>query len=234
MSTYNKNEYLPNTLFSISRQKTSFPFEVCVADDGSTIDPEPIIKQFLPEAKYKRFNKRIGFETILSKALALADPLSDIVIAQSSDVVYLQPFIIEELCKNLKPHSIVMAEVKNVSVSLEMYKNFDIEVEKIFSNWGSCGRVYSGSKRPPSRGYTEYIFFLGSIFKSDLYSLGYDKCDCDCVVDYNLKLNKFSPIFLDNLKGIHQTHQRNRYPGCSFIKTCKISCRRKGYVGIKL
>lgn len=233
MSHFNKNECLPNTLHSISKQKASFPFEVCIVDDGSKVDPGPVIKKFLPYAKYQRYD-HIGFEKILSKGFTtLIDPQSEIVIIQSCDIVYTQPFIVEELCKNLKPHSIAMAEVKCLPIKLDMYKNFDVEINNYLTNWNNIkGAYYSGSKRPPNKGYIDYIFFLAAMFKKDLYKyVRYDVCDCDCVVNYNIKYHKIIPIFLDNLKGIHQLHKRNKYPGCSLLKTCNISCRRKGKKG---
>lgn len=230
MSTYNKNDCLPNTLYSISKQQTSFPLEVCIVDDGSTVDPEPIIRKFIPDAKYKRFETRIGFETVLSKGFeSLVSPDSEIVIIQSCDIIHTQPFLVEELCKNVKPKSMAMCEVKSFPVELDAYKNFDIKMNDYLSNWNNMkGRYYSGSKRPPNKGYIDYIFFLAAMYRSDLYYINYHVCDCDCVVNYNIKFRKISPIFVDKLKGIHQEHKRNKYPGCSLIKTCKISCRRKG------
>lgn len=230
MSTYNKNDCLPNTLYSISRQETSFPFEVCIVDDGSDINPEPIIREFLPNAKYKRFEKRIGFEKVLSDGfISLVSNDTNIVIIQSCDIIHTQPFLVEELCKNVKPRSMSMTEVKSFSVELDMYKNFDLKVKEYLSTWDSIpGRYYSGSKRPPNKGYIDYIFFLAAMYKEDLYYINYHICDCDCVVNYNIKFKKIIPIFVDHLKGIHQEHKRNKYPGCSLIKTCKIACRRKG------
>jgi len=244
MSTYNKNECLSNTLYSISKQKTSFPFEVCIADDGSKIDPEPIIRKFLPDAKYKKY-EHIGFEFILSKGLTdLVDPTSDIVIIQSCDVLYSQPFIVEEICKSVKPNSISMAEVKCLPIKPDMFENFDNNINYYLNNWEILkGKYYSGSRREPNnelipkhmrnkkidrKKYIDYYFFLGAMFKKDLYRyVHYDICDCDCVVNYNLKFHKIKPIYMDNLKGIHQLHKRNKYPGCSLLNTCKVVCRRK-------
>ncbi len=223
MSTYNKNDVLPNTLYSISRQKTTFPLEVCIVDDCSTVDPEPIIKGFLPDAKYRRLSEHIGpFDR--NQCLDLMSPDTDVVILQSCDVIHAQPFAVEELCKHVGDKTITLAEVIDIPVDVLLFQNFDFEVQQILGNWESY--IYSLTMHVGRGRSNQWLFFLGAIRKTDLESIGYEDNSCDAVLHQTMRRHNFHPPnLLAYVRGIHQCHIKTWYT-CPLVEKCEFYCSR--------
>jgi len=230
MATYNKNDILPNTLFSIIRQKSSIPYEVCIIDDHSYIDPEPIIRKFIPDAKYKRLNKRHGPDVIHSFALELASNDSNILIRQSADVMHGSIDTIEKLCKGVGKKKICMAMVANTKPPLNMYKNFEKHLPSLIK------QHRKGRKRSKhGKSQKNYYFFLGAIRRIDYESL---KCTnephCDVMLSEELFKSKFTTNYPQKLIGFHQQHPQSLAP-CSRHETClrtcftKIRCTERGW-----
>ncbi len=224
MSTYNKNSVLPNTLYSISRQKTTFPLEVCVVDDCSDIDPEPIIKGFLPDVKYRRLSEHIGPQFAKNQCLDLMSPDTDVVILQSCDVIQAHPFTVEELCKHVGDKTITLAEVIDIRTNILLFQNFDFEVQHMLDNWEryiTYSTTQVGRKRP-----NEWLFFLGAIRREDLESIGYGDNSCDAVLHQTMRHREFNrPTLLAYVKGIHQCHPKTWYI-CPLVETCEFYCSR--------
>ena len=219
MATYNKNECLSNTLYSLARQKTTFPVEVCIVDDVSVQDPVNIIKKFIPSCKYKRLDKYAGVYWSIGKCLDLVSDDTDVIVLQSCDVIYTQDNIIETLCRSVAPKVFTMPEVRDLEVNPNMYKNFDKELKQLVSGKALRYRMehgpwhifYSGSKQPDPA--TRWYFFLGAIRKDDLLSTNFKNNAFDKKIAKEMKEKRFSPRYLDSLIGIHQKHKAMNYKG---------------------
>lgn len=212
MATYNKNDVLPNTLYSIARQEVSFPYEVCIIDDHSDVDPEPIIRKFIPDAKYKRFDNQQGFDVVTAHALDMASDDADILIMQSADVMHYSKDSIERLCNGVAKKVICMAEVHNTHPPVDMYKDFEKQLPKILFQW-QAGEVRS---RPG-----KYYFFLGAIKRADYESLScVKKPHCDVILKDELKKAGIKENYPPGLIGFHQHHSTSTIP-CTSLGTCK-------------
>jgi len=227
MSIYNKNDFLPNVFYSLSKQKTTFPFEVCIVDDHSDVDPYPIIEEFLVRkgipVNYHRFDKYEGFMHAYDLVLKMSSKDCDRMILQSADVMYLEDNIIEELCKNLTPKKFTMLEVYNLQILKDFYLDFEKNKNEMLQNWDKFEKLehqllyYEGLKRP-----TTWFFFLGAILKKDLHE---NYAVCDMLFNRNLHSNRMRPKFL-NLHAVHQNHEHQKYV-CPLLKTCGICSRKK-------
>jgi len=234
MATWNKHKYLPNSLYSLSRQKTSFPFEICILDDHSNIDPEPIVKQFLPGVKYKRLDEHSGFMFSQGKCLSLTSPDSDVILIQSDDIIYTQDNSIELICNSVKPKNISLAEVVDMPVPYDLLENFDNNIKSILSKWDSYKRVesididgipYNLNPLYSGRNYPSWLFFLGAISRKDLEFLEFAKINCDAIIGPKMKQNGFV-VNYPPVKAIHQRHPKSVYP-CPIVDSCTYHCIRK-------
>jgi len=218
-ATCNKNDCLANTLYSISRQKTSFDFEVCIVDDHSDLDPWPIIKEFLPNAKYKRLEqKAIGFQAP-NVCLDLVSPDSDIVILQSCDVLYINDNVVEELCRHVKPKNVFFAEIAEIETPTDMYKNFDQWTQDLLNRWPEV------PLRIARNALHYWLFFLGAIMKSDLDVLNYRENCCDAIMSPKMKAHGFDAYVLTYIKGVHQKHPK-ALADCHMVEQCEYYCAR--------
>lgn len=227
MSIYNKDKFLPNVFYSISQQKTTFPFEVCIVDDHSDIDPYPLIEEFLINknipVKYERFDKYKGFMYAYDRVLHMPSDDSNCLVLQSCDVIYLEDNIIEELCKNLSSGSFSLLEVDNLFIPKNFYVNFEENKNTILKNWSSNTKLkhqllyYEGINRK-----SRWFFFLGAILKKDLQK---NYAVCDMLFNKNLHTNHMKPTFLD-LHAIHQNHEHQQYV-CPLLKTCGMCGRSR-------
>lgn len=234
MATHNKEKCLPNVLTSISRQVTSFPFEVCIVDDYSRVDPEPIIREYLSpniELKYKRLTRNLGGRFSKNLCLDMMDPEANVAVVTSSDVIYCQPNMLEELCLNVSEGIFTMPEILDLELPKEVHESFNRHMEKILKLWNrgkyEKATVYSGSRREAG----EWVFFLGAIAVNDLIKLGYRKNSCDRIMNEKMRELGMKPKFLDHMKAIHQYHEWYRHP-CQAIGTCKHTklCKSKNII----
>jgi len=217
IATFNKNDVLPNTLYSIARQKVPFPYEVCIIDDHSDVDPEPIIRKFLPDAKYKRLDKRHGPDMLNSFSLDLMSDDSDVLIKQNTDVIHGNIHTIETLCNGVGKKRLCMASVFNTNLSLDMYKNFKKHLPLI----------KKGKRRTSQKTLARFYFFLGAIRRSDYESL---KCSkgpyCDVMLSRELDKSKFTANHPKKIVGFHQNHPITTVP-CTRLLSCNIVCSLK-------
>uniref|UniRef100_A0A6M3XEL3 Putative glycosyltransferase n=1 Tax=viral metagenome TaxID=1070528 RepID=A0A6M3XEL3_9ZZZZ len=243
MTTYNKNEMLPNVLYSIIRQNPPFPYEICIIDDCSDIDPEPIIRKFAPNTIYKRLEKHVGFMYAGNNYLDLISKNTDVVVLQSCDVIHVQNNTIEELCKFVREKTISLAEVIDIPININLYQNFDIEIKEILSNWNKyittiaqkANRERSNTQidkieyplwtKYSGKNYPGWLFFLGAIKREDLEKIEYDKNSCDAVIAPKMKSLNFKAEYPE-VKGIHQRHPKTIYY-CPIVKECEYDCGRR-------
>jgi glycosyltransferase involved in cell wall biosynthesis len=220
MATYNKNECLSNTLYSIARQKVPFPYEVCVIDDHSEVDPEPIIRKFIPDAKYKRFNRQQGFDVVTMHALSLASDDSDILIMQSSDVIHGNDNTIQQLCEGVSNRTCCMAAVHNTNPPLDMHKDFDNHLPTVLKQWDK-GKPRSGPGGGP------LYFFLGAMRREDYERLGCVKAPhCDNILRNEIVRHRYGVHYPPGLKGFHQDHPTTTVP-CMRLMACGLQCPLK-------
>lgn len=244
MATYNKNEILPNVLYSIAKQNPPFSYDVCIVDDHSDIDPEPIIKKFIPNARYKRLDKHTGFIEPYSYCFRNIVPKdTDIVILQSCEVIHAQNNTMEELCKFVGERTITLAEVVDIPININLYQNFDTEIKEILSNWNNymitniqkadkeesetqISKIeYTLQTRYSGKNYPGWLFFLGAIRKDDLEKIEYGKNSCDAVIAPKMRSLNFKAEYPD-VKGIHQRHSKIIYY-CPIVKECEYECGRR-------
>jgi len=220
LTTHDKNQLLPNVLTSIAKQKTSFKFEVCILDDASKESPEEIVDEFLPSTenmivKFYRAEKNIGGRSSVGVAYrTMSDPGSDIFITMSADIILLQPFIIEELCKNVKSKLISSATIINSPVDPKFYENFNQNAKHCLKGWTKYTKFYSGPNRPGN------WLFCSALTTQDFIDLHFDTYTCDRQRQFTLKENHISMKHLDYLKGIHQSHHTYRNK-CEALLICK-------------
>lgn len=232
LATYNKNKYLPNTLYAISRQKTSEPFEVCIIDDHSKEDPEPIIRKFLPDAKYVRLPKTVGFMFSHCYNMDIVSPEVENVIIMSSDVIMASENIIEDFVSVVKHGSPIFGEVLSMKVPKTLHQKFDSEIILALDKWRKVfahkENICTGRHR-----LTSWLFFLGAIKKDDLYSIEFNYNCCDGVLAPKMMDFKFKPEIYPRIKGIHQFHGKQIIHPCTIEEICKYYCARTIKRGIK-
>jgi glycosyltransferase involved in cell wall biosynthesis len=212
-ATYNKNELLPNTLKSIIRQNIPFDIEYCFFDDHSDVDPEPIIRKFIPNAKYRRSEKQVGFDVVTTFVNKMVSTDTDIIIMQSADVMHGNKNTIERLCNCVSEKTICMATVANTNPTHDMYLSYNKQLPIIETQWNE-GIKRSNSRKP--------YFFLGAIKYNDYKSLKcVDEPHCDIILRNEIRRNNFEILFPEDIKGFHQEHSTSTVP-CTRLKTCKI------------
>lgn len=235
-STHNKNDMLPNVLTAIAKQKTSFPFEVCIVDDASEQDPESIIRTYIPDAKYLRLPQHVGFAHAPNKCLDMLSSDVNVIVIMSSDIIMLRSDVVQNLVNRVQEKLVVFSEVLNTSISIDMYRNFDIIAQKMTNEWGNLlyENMLSSQLSNQNRRYhlqvTRYnpqgwLFFLGAILRFDLENLGYRENSCDAVLASKLRQQSFKAEILTYVPSVHQYHQHVE-SGCDRVETCTTYCSR--------
>lgn len=196
MSTHNKPDLLRNTLKSIYRQRPGFDFETIVVDDGS-IDQRiaNVCKDF--PVRYHRINRAPGFRNpCVARNVAYKMAQSDIIIAQSDEVLHVSDNTIQYLTEELKPGQFLMANVFCLGKK------------------GNIDGYFVGPKRPVP------FFFLGSLWREDLFFVGgndeefivapawEDLWFGDCLINGR----KLTPVFSTDIVGHHQWHEYTSRP----------------------
>ena len=231
----NKKDSLRNVLYSIVRQKTSFPYEVCVLDVNSSIELEPFIREFIPDVRYKKLDEDVNFIYAKGVCLDLADPLSDVIVIQGEDVIQTQDFALEDLCKQVGPKTVSIAEVLDIPIDKDFHKRFEPNMENILFDWGS--HIYMHKSEIDGVKYTlnsyrtgkelpaAILFFLGAIRREDLSLLDFQENNCDAVIGPKMKELGFKVNYPD-VKGIHQRHIKISH-FCPVVDSCQYHCIRK-------
>ena len=209
--SYNKNQELPNVFYSISRQKADFEFEVCFVDDCSYEDPKSIYDKFLtiPHKKGLRLKQHIGnlgsahnfkahkFVNSYGMAYDMTAKESEVIILQSSDVIWTTDNILQELVTSLSDTSYPVPRVINADVPPNAHEDFENIMKMFIERQNEYGE-YQGKTRdttvwltPISRKIAEEIDLRGN------------------TGEYNVTVklqNRLKPEYRYDLLGIHQRH----------------------------
>ena len=161
IATYNKKNYLEKVLTSIYRQTVPFDFEVIVVDDGSPDEgaTDRVCRDF--PVHYIHINRKPGYHNPAhARNLAYKRARGEIIICQSDDVIHRNRNTIQRLADEITPGHFVIASVSNICTNGKPYTDI------VGEGYGDKLLVYtSPEKRRP-------LFFLGSLYRSDLYAVG--------------------------------------------------------------
>ena len=152
MPTYNKGEALNRTLKSIFDQSPNFNFEVIVIDDGSSDNTKEICEKY-PNIVYHYLDRPYYTNPAKARNIGYSLAKGEIIINQSSEVEHIGECI-TGLVENLKPNKFLIATVLNVC-----------------PDSGNTIMEYTGLN------FQRPLFFLGSIYRKDVLSVGGDSED---------------------------------------------------------
>lgn len=193
MATYNRSRLLSEVLASIKAQGQLRPTQIIVVDDGSDT-AEASANAFLCEqydAEYSWLNRPGYCNPAAARNVGYKAATGDIVIAQSSDVTH-DPMAIERLCQLARG-------------------TFNIATVWATDPQGVPTQQLTGPecRRP--------LFFLGSLFREDLYAIGGDDedfdvlgCEDDWFADRLIHGRGLEPVYRSDVSGRHQWHRRPR------------------------
>lgn len=190
LSTHNKPLLLRNTLESIYRQKVPFSFETIVVDDGSKDAAVREICAEYPVVCHRIERPPVFRNPCTARNVAYRLAKGKVIIAQSDEVLHITENATERLVMELKPGHFLLANV------------FCLSPKGIV-----CGEYTGPGRLAP-------YFFLGSMWREDLYAVGGNDEDfrvspaCEdtwfgeCLI-YGRRL---IPTFSTTITGHHQWH----------------------------
>lgn len=204
MYTRNRAEAVDRTLQSVLCQHPTFDHEVIVVDDGSTDNTRDVCRQHKTqhELRYVHLPNPRGRDRGPAVARNTGYRLArgDVIVTQSADVLH-QGEAIQGLVDGLGKNEIVNATVYNARV--DRSPDGRLMAQRLSQ--------FTGEKRPVP------LFFLGALWRSDLYAVGgidedftelgsEDLWFADCLIrGLGLKSR-----FLPNVVGFHQDHPRSK------------------------
>lgn len=223
ISVHNKVDMLDNTFYALSLQKTSFPLEVCVIDDGSEVSPEPIIKKYLPDIKFKRFEKNIKFMDAHEECMNMVSDDVNTIMVMSSDMILIEDDAIEKLCKGVGERIFTIGEVYTKKIEPDMYKNWEKSSKELNIWKENCSpyhHVFCGSKKP-----TRWYIFAGAFRRVDIELIDFFG-GCDIIQLSNLSNTPGFKVNIPMVTCIHQEHGSHTWP-CGYENTCVFGCTRR-------
>lgn len=162
IATYDKADLLAHTLVSIFRQRMEFCVEVIVVDDGSPGTATREVCDRFPAVQYHRIDRAASFgNPCTARNVAYRAARGKVIIAQSDEVVHVTPDAIQRLVDDLRPGTFLLANVFALGPN------------------GEKMMEYCGPTRPKP------FFFLGSLWRSDLYAVGGNDEDFACGPAYD-------------------------------------------------
>jgi glycosyltransferase involved in cell wall biosynthesis len=191
MATFNHAPLLRNTLRSIYCQKVPFEYEVIVANDGSIDDTRSVLEEF-PQVKAIHLPEKAEYlNPSKARNAGYRAAKGDVIICQSDDVEHRSIDAIERLCSEIQQGTFLIAGVRCDDAA------------------GVNGWLSHSVHRPAP------FFFLGSVFRSDLYAVGGnderfiapsydDNWFADCLV----RGRGLKQISKDDILAFHQNHDR--------------------------
>lgn len=208
MSAHNKPHLLPATLDSIYRQKVPFPFEVIVVDDGSADNQIRDVCLRYP-VRYHRIEREPVFRNpAAARNVAYRMARGEVLICQSDEVVHVTEDAIERLVCELLPGTFLLANVFCLNRS------------------GSAVACYTGPTRQKP------FFFLGSLFRRDMYSIGGNDeeftipaCEDSWLGECLTYGARLVPRYITSVVGHHQWHEYVSRP--EFEEPSRVVYRRK-------
>lgn len=234
IATHNKDEALNNVFYSISRQKTSFPFEVVIVDDASEditglmeAGARHLEAKGVPH-KVMFLSRNVGCGRSQAFCLDLLSEGVDTIVLQSADVLYASDDVLERLCRETAPGRFALAEVRNVLVDPELWRSWDknlpyyLEFERQME---TLHHINSDPDQPHSGSYTiqhtifsgpgqprpleRFYFFLGAIRKDDLLETCFAMNCMDKAISNDLHRLGKECVYVDAV-GLHQRHPIRR------------------------
>jgi len=158
LSTYNKASALAKTLESVVSQTPPFEAEVIVVDDGSTDNTKDVCRDYPVEYHYL---DRPGYcNPAPARNVAYRAARGEVVICQSDDVVHTASDTIERLVDDLRVGRFLIATVINVDGDGNPFADTQGK------GYGDALTVYTSPVRQRP------LFFLGSVYRQDLYAVG--------------------------------------------------------------
>lgn len=207
IATHNHETYLRHVLHSIRVQNVPFDFEVVIVDDGS--DKPEVIEELC--SSYSCILIQLpqkGYYGNPSKArnIGLKRATGDVLICQSDEVVHHSWNTIELLVNSLVPGTFIIANVWNGLVD-ENGSISTSEIDPVLRIKPNLCYTGSDNKRP--------FFFLGSVFRKDIYSIGGNDEDFnEPGFDDNWLASclengaHLRAVYFDDIKGFHLDHPR--------------------------
>jgi len=244
IAAYNKHEVFRNVLTGLMRQKVSFPWELCIADDGSDVDLWPIIKETWPKPQnviYERIaipkdSPEWELWGSKKKVYSLVSDDVDVIVSLASDVIMLDNNVIQKLCEGVGERKFTMTEVFTKKVDPDMYKNFDNWSNEMLSNWNNFNvqtECFCGKGKP-----TRWYMFLGALRRKDIDDIDFFN-SCDVIYSQKLggkfgrnpqdknpdkPIGRFTVNYPD-VRAVHQMHVSEDVK-CHMVEKCRIGCRR--------
>jgi len=167
IAAHDKPAYLRRTLETIYCQTPPFEFEVIVCDDGSVTDEirqictPGIESPWRPSWTYLRIDRKPGYRNpSFARNVTYRAAKGEVIIPESDDTIHVSPNCIQRLVEELQPGHFVIANVFNADFTGKIVPG---NLEN--PNYNPL-TVYTGptNRRP--------FFFLGSLFRRDLYAVG--------------------------------------------------------------
>jgi len=196
IATHHKPDSLDRVLGSIYKQSLPFQFEVIVVDDAPIANETKTVCDKYPTLRYFRIDREPTWQNPAKpRNLAYRNAVGEIIICQSDDVMHVGNAI-QDLVNALKPGTFVIATVTNVDpLTGEIVRR----PAKVFSS--------PKIRRP--------LFFLGALYRKDLYAVGgndedfvnpgwEDQWFAECLI-HGLNL---TPVYTSEAKGKHLHHER--------------------------
>ena len=196
IATRNKPSLLQQTLFSITRQRVPFPYEIIVVDDCSpTPETEEICTKKFPGVHYIRIDHSSGYRNpSVARNVAYRKASGKVIIAQSDDVVHHTRDVIERLTTDLRVGDFNIATVYNLAAD---------------------GSIDTGCPVYTGHTYKRPFFFLGSLWRRDLYAIGgndeefiHPGFDDDWFGECLIRGLGLRPNYVTNVVGNHLFHTR--------------------------
>lgn len=192
LTTINKPEYLDLTLRRILGQITSFKFEVIVVNDGCDPRTIEVCKQH-PVTSLHTHNTTYR-NPARARNVGYRFATGEVVVSMCDDILQISTDTLERLVTRLQPGEFRLAKTENWEYDGETPKKYIMDY---------C----SSDKRPVN------YFFLGAIFRSDLYAVGgndeefVEVCyDDNWFADCIIKGQGLRPVIDDDIVCHHKSH----------------------------
>lgn len=155
LATHNKPRILHAVLTSIYAQSPPFDFETIMVDDGPDDDSSRLVCAEFP-VHYLSIDRKPGYRNpALARNTAYRLARGEVIVCQSDDVVH-QGEAVEGLVDELVPGRFVIATVHNTDLAGETVP--------LYGHWPMLTAPLGRFRRP--------LFFLGAVYRSDLYAVG--------------------------------------------------------------
>ena len=194
--TYNRSVYLENCLNSIKLAKkiSSFKVEVCVSDNCSKDNVEPIIKRYERDIKikYNKNSKNIGMGKNILKAVSMANG-NFCWLLGNDDLILPNTFKkISSLLKEFK--EIDFYYINSFHLSYEQFKNLNLPVDtnildckylKKFSNYKRSEKLNFFELIDPRKSFEFMLSIFLCIFRREYWTKNLHVIRKDLIEDSN-------------------------------------------------